>query len=105
VVEDYIGSLKTGNLNTIDSDQSPTIPSVGDIDQAVFDDKRFKYSLKKLKLKMEKFTKEWNEDDNNRDKTYTVFNQLTLTKDEMQDSLKQMLERDGKIEESLVKGA
>ena len=34
----------------------------------------------------------------------TVFKQLSLAKDEIQDSLKAMLERDGKIEESLIKG-
>ena len=57
-----------------------------------------------MKLKLEKFTKEWNADENNRDKTVAVFNQLSETKEEIQDSLKMMLEMDGKIEESLARG-
>jgi len=57
-----------------------------------------------MKIELEKFTKKWNEDESNRDQTYTVFTQMNTVKGEMQDSLKLMLERDGKIEESLVKG-
>lgn len=53
---------------------------------------------------MDKFTKEWNLDERNRDKTIAVFNQLSDAKEDMQDSLKLMLERDGKIEESLARG-
>ena len=57
-----------------------------------------------MKLELEKFTKKWNEDEKNRDATYTVYKKASLVKEEMQDSLKVMLERDGKIEESLAKG-
>ena len=55
-------------------------------------------------MKLEKFSKDWNADENNRDKTIGVFNRLTETKEEIQDSLKLMLERDGKIEEGLARG-
>ena len=58
-----------------------------------------------MRLMVEKFTKQWNEDPDNRDKTISVLNELTQTKEEFQNSLKLMLERDGKIEESLAKGA
>ena len=58
----------------------------------------------KLRDKLDKFTKEWNANESNRDKTFTVFNQLTATKEEIQDSLQAMIERDGKIEVSLAKG-
>jgi len=57
-----------------------------------------------MQLKLEKFSKDWNADENNRDKTIGVFNRLTETKEEIQDSLKLMLERDGKIEEGLARG-
>ena len=53
---------------------------------------------------MEKFTREWNEDESKRDKTYTVFNQLQSAKDDMLDNLGAMMERDGKITDSLVNG-
>ena len=59
--------------------------------------------LKQVKTKLEKFTYAWNADENNRDKTFTVFNELKDTKTEIQESIKLMLERDGKIEESLLK--
>lgn len=58
-----------------------------------------------MRLMVEKFTKQWNDDPENRDKTISVLQELTQTKEEFQNSLKLMLERDGKIEESLAKGA
>ena len=53
---------------------------------------------------MEKFTKDWNENPDNRDKTIGVLNDLTSTKEEMQETMRHMLERDGRISECLVKG-
>ena len=57
-----------------------------------------------MRTSLEKFTRDWNEDDSKRDKTYTVFNQLSSAKDDMLDNLGAMMERDGKITDSLVKG-
>jgi hypothetical protein len=57
-----------------------------------------------MKIKMDKFTKDWNENENNRDKALTAFNKMTATKEEIQDSLKLMIERDGKLEEAIAKG-
>ena len=74
------------------------------IDQSTLELKQFKGFFKSLKTKLEKVTREWNEDESNRDKTFTIFNQLTDAKDEMQESMKLMLERDGKLEEALVRG-
>jgi hypothetical protein len=36
-----------------------------------------------MKLKMDKFTKDWNENENNRDKALTAFNRMTATKEEI----------------------
>ena len=60
--------------------------------------------FKKLRTSLEKLTRDWNDDESKRDKTYTVFNQLQSAKDDMLDNLGQMMERDGKITDSLVKG-
>ena len=49
------------------------MPPIGEIDAATMEDKRYKPVFKKLKNNLEKFTKEWNADENNRDKTYTAF--------------------------------
>ena len=57
-----------------------------------------------MRSKVEKFIKQWNDDPNNRDKALNVVRELTLTKEEIQDNIKSLLERDGKIEEALVKG-
>jgi hypothetical protein len=35
-----------------------------------------------MRLMVEKFTKQWNEDPDNRDKTISVLNELTQTKEE-----------------------
>ena len=80
------------------------MPALSMIDFTVMDDKQYKGAFKKVSSELEIFTKNWNADDSNRDKTFTAFNKLSATKEEMQDSLKHMLERDGKIEESLAKG-
>lgn len=80
------------------------LPEIPEIDFKDLDDKQFKPFFLKLQLKLEKFSKDWNSDENNRDKTIGVFNKLTETKEEIQDNLKLMLERDGKIEEGLARG-
>jgi hypothetical protein len=36
-----------------------------------------------MKLKMDKFTKDWNENETNRDKALTAFNRMTATKEEI----------------------
>ena len=63
-----------------------------------------KVFFKKLRTSLEKFTRDWNDDESKRDKTYTVFNQLNSAKEDMVDNLQLMMERDGKITESLGKG-
>lgn len=90
--------------DSMSSDININIPSIESLTYDLLDNREYKGFFKKLRTYLERFTKEWNEDDSKRDKTYTVFNQLKDAKNDMQDNLQSMLERDGKIEESLVKG-
>ena len=80
------------------------VPNIEDLTEANLESRELKGLFKKLRMALEKFTREWNEDESKRDKTYTVFNQLQSAKDDMLDNLGAMMERDGKITDSLVKG-
>ena len=64
--------------NDIES-ASNKLSNLGEVAVATLEDKDCKSVIKKLKTKLEKFTKEWNEDENNRDKTYTAFKSLKNT--------------------------
>ncbi len=81
-----------------------TIPDLGDVDFTNNNSKEVDSFFKQMKIKMDKFTKDWNENESNRDKALTAFNKMTATKEEIQDSLKLMIERDGKLEEAIAKG-
>lgn len=80
------------------------IPPIEELTYNQLDARDLKGFFKKLRTSLEKFTREWNDDESKRDKTYTVFNQLQSAKDDMLDNLEEMMKRDGKIEESLAKG-
>ena len=62
------------------------------------------YFFKGMNVKMNKFLKEWNDDEEKRDKTVMTFNQMKETKEEVLDSLSLAVDRNGKIEETLIKG-
>jgi hypothetical protein len=53
---------------------------------------------------LESFTRDWNSNENNRDKTYGLNKKLSVVKQDMQENLQLMIERDGKIEDAMVKG-
>ena len=57
-----------------------------------------------MRLHLENFTKEWNKNENNRDKSVKLKQSLSESKEEIRESLSAMMERDGKIEVSLAKG-
>ena len=99
-------SLDRNKLNLALNNQSKesALPEISEIDFNCLEDKQFKPFFLQLQKKLDKFSKDWNADEGNRDKTIGVFNKLTETKEEIQDSLKLMLERDGKIEDSLARG-
>ena len=80
------------------------IPPIEELTYNLLESRELKGFFKKFSTSLEKFTRDWNDDDSKRDKTYTVFNQLSSAKDDMLDNLEAMMERDGKITDSLVKG-
>lgn len=59
------------------------IPDLGDVDFTNNNSKEVDHFFKQLKIKMDKFTKDWNENVNNRDKALTAFNKMTATKEEI----------------------
>lgn len=87
-----------------DSGAEMRIPALEDLTYNQLESRELKGFFKKLRTSLEKFTREWNDDESKRDKTFTVFNQLSEQKDMMLDNLESMMERDGKITDSLVKG-
>lgn len=87
-----------------DSEHGFRVPAAESLGYKELESRELKGFFKKLRTALEKYMREWNDDDSKRDKTYTVFNQLSSAKDDMVDNLQLMMERDGKIEESLVKG-
>ena len=80
------------------------IPSIEELTYETMDNHSCNAFFKKLCKEQEHFIRRWNADESKRDKTFHVQNQLMNAKEDMQESMKLMLERDGKIEESLVKG-
>ena len=110
IVQDYVGSLSDKKKlaaiqqDSYDTQAADTLPEIGQLEFTHLQEAQYSSLFNKLRNKLDSFTKEWNADERNRDKTFNVFNQLTATKDEIQDSLQQMIERDGKIEVSLAKG-
>ena len=80
------------------------IPPIDDLGYKQLESRELKGFFKILRTNLEKFTREWNDDESKRDKTFTVFNQLSNAKDDMVDNMQLMLDRGDKITESLVKG-
>lgn len=60
-------------------------------------------AFSKMKSSVERFTRAWNDNSDNRDKSVNVLKNLTETKEEFVESMKIMLERDSKIEVCLEK--
>ena len=67
VNNDYMGSQKDksrlNSVQNVDTEQSMTLANVGEIDQDTLEDKRHRQTFKKLKSALEKFTREWNENE------------------------------------------
>ena len=81
------GSLASNNLDdSIRSDLA--IPPLEEITYDSLDSRELKGFIKKMKTSLERFTRDWNDDESKRDKTYTIFNQLKDAQGEMQDNLK-----------------
>ena len=57
-----------GKLVVNDSCVPPGLPELGEINQDVITDMRFRNIFQKLKMDLQTFTKEWNSDETNRDK-------------------------------------
>ena len=101
VVQDYVGSFKDGNtrLGSVAEEPVAELPPLQSISEETMQDPKYNTRLAQMRSKVEKFTKEWNDNPDNRDKTINVIKELTLTKEEFQDSIRAMVERDGKIDE------
>ena len=66
---DYFG----GGAIQSDTDAHDPLPPIVKIDFPTIEDKKFKNFFMHCKLKLGEFTKDWNDNDRNRDQTYTVF--------------------------------
>ena len=90
-----------------DEEETPgelELPDLPELSGADRKSKRYEPFFLSACLKIEKFTKEWNANEMNRDKSFQVLQGLVQTKDNIQDNLKEMLERNGKVEDALIKG-
>lgn len=77
IVQDYMGSFTSNsnlNINPSTEQEMMGLPRIGDMEKATLEDKKFRGVFRKAKSNLEKFTREWNADEANRDKTYTVYN-------------------------------
>ena len=110
VVNDYMdsamsrNSLKMGSVVGPPTESLNPFPELSEMNADTLKNPRFTGHFSKMRIQVEKFIKEWNEDDTNRDKTVGVLNDLSSTKEEMQETMRAMLERDGRISEVLLKG-
>lgn len=57
-----------------DSGSQMQIPALDELDYNRLESRELKGFFKKLRTSLEKMTREWNEDESKRDKTFTVFN-------------------------------
>lgn len=57
-----------------------------------------------MRQQLEAFTRQWNDNEDNRDKSVAVTRKLSEAKEEIRESLEAMMERDGKIEDALARG-
>ncbi len=105
LMKQRLGSVASGSdYNALGDSNEFQVPPIDDLTYNQLESRELKGFFKKLRTSLEKFTRDWNDDESKRDKTYTVFNQLQSAKDDMLDNLEEMMKRDGKIEESLAKG-
>ena len=79
VVDNYMGSLDSkGNsrvAKSIDGGFYP-LPPITEITLETLTENRFRTKLKQMKEDLEKFTREWNANDKNRDQTIAVQQQI-----------------------------
>ena len=61
-------------------------------------DPKYSSHFQKMKSLVEKFAKDWNENENNRDKALSGVKNMKDTKEMFQENLKLMLDRDGQLE-------
>lgn len=71
-----MGSVASGtNYNTLeDSNNELLIPNIEELNYDTLESRDLKGFFKKLRTSQEKFTRDWNDDESKRDKTFTVFN-------------------------------
>ena len=80
------------------------IPSIEELTYESMDNHDTNAFFKRLCKHQEMFMRQWNADDSKRDKAYHVQNQLMKAKENMQENMDLMLQRDGEINQLLVKG-
>mmetsp|Transcript_35941 Transcript_35941/g.55222 ORF Transcript_35941/g.55222 Transcript_35941/m.55222 type:complete len:80 (+) Transcript_35941:327-566(+) len=77
VMDNYMDQVSGGQKTKVEKDPGiELLQDLGEVTKTTLDQKKCKAAIRMLKTKLLKFTKDWNEDDSNRDKTVTVFNQL-----------------------------
>ena len=93
--------LTQGNTLLPTIEDLPDLPELSGLDRS---NPQFDPFFKQACMRIEKFTKDWNANDANRDKSIQVLRGVVATKDHIQENLNLMLDRNGKIEEALLKG-
>ena len=102
VVEDYMGE-SDARRGSMSEQLSTELPSLDKIIESTLNESKYRTHFSKMRTQLEKMIKTWNDDPTNRDQTVTTLQNLTESKDDIQENLRQMLERDGKLQESLVR--
>ena len=80
IVQDYVGSLgdkkKLAAIqqDSYDTQAADTLPEIGQLEFTHLQEAQYSSLFNKLRNKLDSFTKEWNADERNRDKTFNVFN-------------------------------
>ena len=80
------------------------LPHVSMFTIETLSENKYRSKLKQMRDMLEKMTRDWNADDRNRDQAVQILPQMRQSKEQMVDTMKQMLERDGLLEECLAKG-
>lgn len=110
--DEYMSRPSSGRNQSVAVQLSPkeeqfaainTLPGLKEITLDMTKQEKYYGAFSKMRSSVERFTRAWNENPENRDKSVTVLKNLTETKEEFVQSMKVMLERDSKIEECLVK--
>lgn len=108
VISDYVGSLEKKrdgmSASLVQAPFSDSIvsalglPRLNDMTMDNLKDPRYTQTFGKLRNGIEKLCKDWNNNPDNRDKSVTVLKNLNQTKEEFIQSMREMLERDSKID-------